>query len=500
MAVISFQSLPVATQTAALASMIAISLCSYTLFCVIYNLFFHPLRRFPGPLLAKVSGAWARVQNFYGRKAHKIHEAHIHYGPVVRIGPNMLSFSDPSALRDIYTSKAFVKEGGFYRAKRIYHEEHLLSFTDPEAHSQRRKLLSRGFSQTAMRDFEPKVASKIYTVLDQWAKIASTSDSAVDIFRWTHMLGFDTVYHLMFDVDPGTVKTGVESEVMQYMRAWKLIYIYKEFVPLLENWGIYVPGYIGSYFRKVHAWKKMAIGIVNSCRANGTKTAFLSRVLETGDEKSRPLLTDSILAEECMSGMFGGSGTTANTFVYLVWATAQQPDIIRRLQEELDKCFPDTSTISDYLTCNKLPYLNAVIYETMRLYPSTIAILPRTAIENTTVANIPIPKGTIVGTQNYTTHRCEDVFPQADKFIPERWLVDNLTPLKEAFTPFSLGPRKCIGLNLAEMELRILTASFFRRFNVSLDSSMKMEDMVQYDTFNAAPVGAKLLVHLVERK
>ncbi|KAF3074577.1 putative sterigmatocystin biosynthesis P450 monooxygenase [Trichoderma lentiforme] len=494
MAVISFQSLPVATQIVALASMIAISLCSYSLFCVIYNLFFHPLRRFPGPLLAKVSGAWARVQNFYGRKAHKIHEAHIHYGirlsflqaleilkcPVVRIGPNMLSFSDPSALRDIYMSKAFVKEGGFYnvileasltsrkRAKRIYHEEHLLSFTyyftpnpDPEAHSQRRKLLSRGFSQTAMRDFEPKVASKIYTVLDQWAKIASTSGSAVDIFRWTHMLGFDTVYHLMFDVDPGTVKTGVESEVMQYMRAWKLIYIYKEFVPLLENWGIYVPGYIGSYFRKVHAWKKAW----------------------------NPNLR-----------LFGGSGTTANTFVYLVWATAQQPDIIRRLQEELDRLFPDTSTISDYLTCNKLPYLNAVIYETMRLYPSTIAILPRTAIENTTVANIPIPKGTIVGTQNYTTHRCEDVFPQANKFIPERWLVDDLTPLKEAFTPFSLGPRKCIGLNLAEMELRILTASFFRRFNVSLDSSMKMEDMVQYDTFNAAPVGAKLLVHLVERK
>lgn len=48
----------------------------------------------------------------------------------------------------------------------------------------------------------------------------------------------------------------------------------------------------------------MAIGIVNSCRANKTKTAFLSRVLETGDGKLRPLLTDSILAEECMSGMF----------------------------------------------------------------------------------------------------------------------------------------------------------------------------------------------------
>jgi hypothetical protein len=80
MALVSFQSLPVLKQIAVVGSIIAVLLCSYTLFRIIYNLFFHPLRRFPGPLLAKVSGAWARVQNFYGRKAHKIHEAHINYG------------------------------------------------------------------------------------------------------------------------------------------------------------------------------------------------------------------------------------------------------------------------------------------------------------------------------------------------------------------------------------------------------------------------------------
>lgn len=94
-----------------------------------------------------------------------------------------------------------------------------------------------------MRDFEPKVSSKISTLLEQWSKTTSDS-SAVDIYPWVHMLGFDTVCkslkasqwfknltnvmldHLMFDIDPGTVETGVESDVMGYMRAWRPTYIY----------------------------------------------------------------------------------------------------------------------------------------------------------------------------------------------------------------------------------------------------------------------------------
>ncbi|KAH8812687.1 benzoate 4-monooxygenase [Xylogone sp. PMI_703] len=467
----------------------------HSLTTIIYNLWFHPLRRWPGPFFGRISGAWARVQNFYGRKAHKIHEAHRKYGPVVRIGPNMLSFSDPQALRDIYTSKAFVKEKTFYQAKRIYQEEHLLSFTDPEAHSARRKLLSRGYSQGAMKNFEPKVASKVNTLLKKWAQLGSDG-SVVDIFPWVHMLGFDTVYDLMFDIDPETVKTGVESEVMSYMRAWKPTYIYKEFVPQLERWGPYVPGYVGEYFRQVRKWKTLALSIVRSVKLNGQKTAFLSRVLDEDESKTGTVLTDSILAEECMSGMFGGSGTTANTFVYLVWATIRHPEVHKHLKKELQQTFHNKDTVPDHQMCATLPYLNAVIHETMRMYPATIAILPRTATVDTVVAGIPIQKGTNVGTQNYTIHRCETVFPEPESFKPERWLVDDVGSLKEAFTPFSIGPRRCIGLNLAQMELRILTASFFLRFDASIHPSMTEKDMVQYDTFNAAPVGGKLLVCL----
>ena len=80
----------------------------------VYNFFIHPLRDIPGPPLARVSRLWSRIGNFWGRKSERIHAAHEKYGPVVRVGPNEISFSDPAAAREIYTSNNFVKEETFY--------------------------------------------------------------------------------------------------------------------------------------------------------------------------------------------------------------------------------------------------------------------------------------------------------------------------------------------------------------------------------------------------
>lgn len=93
---------------------LALSVPGYLIALTCYNLFFHPLRSFPGPPLAKVSRLWSRIGNRTGRKSDRIHEAHLKYGPVVRIGPNELSFAEPAAARAIYTSDALVKEETFY--------------------------------------------------------------------------------------------------------------------------------------------------------------------------------------------------------------------------------------------------------------------------------------------------------------------------------------------------------------------------------------------------
>lgn len=356
---------------------------------VIYNLFLHPLRDYPGPGLARISGLWKFIGNLQGRKAHRIHQAHLAYGPVVRTAPNELDFSDPRAVKDIYGSSAFAKEDRFYFAKRIFHENHLLSFRDNEVHKQRKKLLQRGFSQASMLEFEPQLGNKISTLLDQLYK----APQPVDIYQWAHWLGFDTIYHLMFDEDPGSVKEGQPHWVMAYMRAWRPTFIYKEMFPQLEQYGPYVPGYIGDYFRAVQKWKHYATDLVKSCRTRGTKTPFLSNALAGEDGALGRPLTDSELAEECMGGMFGGSGTTANTFVYILWGVLRNPNVHRRLWDELSDAFPDHDSVPSAAECAKLPYLQAVINETLRRNPTIIATLPRVAVEDTQVAGVPILKG-----------------------------------------------------------------------------------------------------------
>ncbi|KAG5806258.1 hypothetical protein H9Q74_009005 [Fusarium xylarioides] len=400
-------------------------------------------------------------------------------GSVVRIAPQELSFADPAAVRDIYTNSAFQKEENFYFAKRGYEEEHLFSFRNPEAHNQRRKLLSRGYSQGSISDIEDHVTAKIDTFLELLAAKSANNES-VDVYAFVHLLSFDLVYRLLFGDDPRSLELGGEHKVLSYLRAWRPLFTYKEILPQLEWLGVYLPGIFGNNFRKVREWKNYSVDLIKTSRQNNIVTPFFRSLLYGGKDGylNRPL-TDSEVAEECMSGMFGGTGTTANTFVFLLWATLQHPDV----------------------TCAGLPYLQAVTNETLRMYPTIVAILPRVATKDTTVAGCHIPRGTVVGTQNYTIHRWERAFPDPDNFLPERWLDDkNVEARKEAFVPFSVGPRRCIGVkSLAQMELSKLIAAFFLRFEASIDPSMRSEAMRIFDTFNAGPAGRKLLIRLKEK-
>ncbi|KAJ5652621.1 hypothetical protein N7507_010047 [Penicillium longicatenatum] len=135
------------------------------------------------------------------------------------------------------------------------------------------------------------------------------------------------------------------------------------------------------------------LNIVRSFRQEGKTTPFLSRVLDGIDGSLGRPLTVSGLAEECMGGMFGGSGTTANTFVSMLWGTLRHPDVVRNLKEELRNAFPDPDAIPSAMECAKLPYLNAVLQETLRLYPTINAILPRMAVQDTILGGFRIPKG-----------------------------------------------------------------------------------------------------------
>ena len=92
---------------------------------------------------------------------------------------------------------------------------------------------------------------------------------------------------------------------------------------------------------------QFATDLIRSCRVRDTKTPLLQTAMAGADGFLGRPLTDSELAEESMGGMFGGSGTTANTFAYLLWGTLRQPEIVRRLKAELKETFSDDARIPE---------------------------------------------------------------------------------------------------------------------------------------------------------
>lgn len=159
--------------------------------------------------------------------------------------------------------------------------------------------------------------------------------------------------------------------------------------------------------------------------------------------------------------MFAGSGTAANTISFLLWAVLRQETVYERLVQELQDNLP-TGEVPTYEVVQNLPYLNAVIMEALRLYPTIPGMQPR-KVERVPVKieGYIVPPGvnppylsprrcanrpkTIVGCQNYSIHRFAPVFTDPEDFNPNRWLKEDTASLKAAFNGFGSGPRACIG-------------------------------------------------------
>ena len=165
--------------------------------------------------------------------------------------------------------------------------------------------------------------------------------------------------------------------------------------------------------------------------------------------------------------VFAGHDSTGSAICYAFHLLSTYPSARRLLTAEHDRVFgldcdetPAKISENPHLL-NQLPYTLAVIKETLRLYPpasSTRSGEPGRFITDPTGRQLPTD-GFLVWSNAYAIHRDPNLWPEPEKFLPERWLVDEgdrLYPHKGAFRPFEFGPRNCIGQELAMLELRLV--------------------------------------------
>lgn len=168
----------------------------------------------------------------------------------------------------------------------------------------------------------------------------------------------------------------------------------------------------------------------------------------------RIVANDNQVAAECMDHLVAGVDTTGDAMCILMWrvSTPEYAWVQDRLFEELqtiNHAFDPVTGTAPIAELDKLPYLDAVIHESLRWRPPVPMTLFRVVpAGGARIDGFEIPAGTTVGCQAYSLYRKEDVFPDPDRFEPERWLTTDpqkLSAMKTHFWPFSSGGRMCLG-------------------------------------------------------
>lgn len=424
-----------------------------------------------------------------------VHRLHNKYGPVVRIGPNDISFNSLSALKTIYGAGSGFERSAFYGMFDVYGTPNLFSVGPGKAHRDRKRLISNIYTNQVILGpiFTPLVLAKVGKLL---SFIENAGPKPIETFTLLHYFSFDTISEFVYGPDYGGTKAmsgdkdsqELISDLLNPTRkryAWFFIHL-----PTFTKWLITRTGWVEKLIEKsglnpiqrpfvytgirkhaleaFYSWKNAP----QEYRDANVANTLIGRLFQVR-EKSE--LSDMDIASEAADHLLAGIDTTADTLMFLIWAMSlpQNQHCQDKLRTELSQVPFDSTGLPQPKDLTGLPYLNAVIKETLRLYAPLPTNEPRTSPVDTIIDGYEIPAGTVVNMSPYSMHRHESVYASPLVFEPERWLTAEGKLIPEAddrnryFWAFSSGARMCIGMHLANAEMLAVTAALYRRFVTS---------------------------------
>ncbi len=196
-------------------------------------------------------------------------------------------------------------------------------------------------------------------------------------------------------------------------------------------------------------------------------------------------MTDAELKDELMTLLFAGHETTATMLAWAFYEILKHPSVLEKLRKELD-----SSVNFEALKIIKLPYLNAVCQEVLRKYPVIPIIFPRITKIPMKIMGYDFPAETMLAPSMYLVHHREDLYPEPEKFKPERFLERQYSAYE--YFPFGGSNRRCLGAALAELEMRLVLAAIISKYELSLASQQIVKP--QRRGFTISPAGGIPLI------
>jgi cytochrome P450 len=197
-------------------------------------------------------------------------------------------------------------------------------------------------------------------------------------------------------------------------------------------------------------------------RASGEDSGDVISMLLQAQDEDGSTMTDQQVRDETLTLLAAGHATTANTLSWAFYLLSNHPEQRKTLLDELQRVLSGRAPTVDDLA--RLPYLDMVVKEAMRLYPPAW-MQPRYTVDDFEYGGYHIKRGTIILMSQWVTHRLPDLWPEPDQFKPERFHPETGQKYHpQAYFPFGAGSRICIGMPFANLEARILLGAILQRY------------------------------------
>ncbi|GKZ31767.1 hypothetical protein AbraIFM66950_000552 [Aspergillus brasiliensis] len=488
---------------------------------IIYQVWVHPLSCYPGPFIAKLTNLYSVVHAIRGDRHEDLYHLHQRYGPVVRIGPQRVSILDAKALDSIYGFHANVQKAKAYN---IFYGVSIFNAIDRTVHARKRRVMSHAFSSQALRGMEPHILSAIRDWCaalgdrhpDEQVLSAPSSPGGWskprDMVHWSACVVFDALGEICFGKTFSTSLSDANHFFFPLMALNLRIMNICGQMPLLQTLGFdkYLRrGTVANRQRQIDFSRQQ---LRTRLAVESTQRRDIIYYLQQArDPKTNEGYSEAELMSEVMTllgaGMFTvssrvwlwpnlnpfrwrthqlnllGSDTTNTTLTAIFYYLAHNPAILARLSAEIRAVFPTLEAIVAGPDLSQIAYLHACIDETMRACPPVPTDLPREVLPGgLRVGEWRFPVGTVVAVPIYALHHSEEHFDRPFVYDPSRWLLygskgteqgegvsaEVLSRQRQAFVPFSIGPRACIGRSVAILELELTISRALWLYDIRL--------------------------------
>ncbi|KDN62705.1 putative cytochrome P450 [Colletotrichum sublineola] len=409
-------------------------------------------------------------------------------GPLVRVGPSDLVTSDPDLMKHMLGVRTKFKRSDWYDAMRLDPgKDNVLSMRDDALHADLRSKMAAGYSGKEVENLEAKVDENILRLIDLVDSYVS-EDKPFDFGLKAQYFTLDVITDLAFGKPFGDLAS--DSDVHEYIHTAEknmpnvvLTTVLPWLLALLSS----------PLFRCLLPSDKDAIGLGKTIGI--VKQVAAERFGPNKKIKKDMLgsfvahgLTQEEASSEILMQILAGSDTTATAIRATLLHIITSPRVTAALRAEIKSAKPSRLVIAE-AEARRMPYLQAVIKEGLRIFPPVVGQMSKEVPQGgDTFKGVYLPEGTRIGYGAWAIfHRTDLWGPDAHEFRPERWLEADKEELKQMEGRleliFGYGKWKCLGRNVAMMELQKVFVELLRRFKLELVNPTEPWESRNYGIF-----------------